>query len=215
MIYLTTYNPWYMSTYKYLNAINDSGKKAFLTKDLQNLLEIDSKRTLEDLIKRFLDEKILISLEKGKYLLGNAEVSDFEIAQFLYSPSYISFETALNYYGILSQFPVEITSVTTKSTQKKEVLEKMYTYSQISTSLFTGYIKEEDALIALPEKALLDQLYMIAKGLKTKQYLDEMDYSAIDKAKFQEYFKLLPDKLSKSIQELADKYLWPCTFYTS
>ncbi|NCS97544.1 MAG: hypothetical protein GW762_03075 [Candidatus Pacebacteria bacterium] len=204
-----------MSTYKYLNAINDSGKKAFLTKDLQNLLEIDSKRTLEDLIKRFLDEKILISLEKGKYLLGNAEVSDFEIAQFLYSPSYISFETALNYYGILSQFPVEITSVTTKSTQKKEVLEKMYTYSQISTSLFTGYIKEEDALIALPEKALLDQLYMIAKGLKTKQYLDEMDYSAIDKAKFQEYFKLLPDKLSKSIQELADKYLWPCTFYTS
>jgi len=204
-----------MSTYKYLNAINDSGKKAFLTKDLQNLLEIDSKRTLEDLIKRFLDEKILISLEKGKYLLGNAEVSDFEIAQFLYSPSYISFETALNYYGILSQFPVEITSVTTKSTQKKEVLEKMYTYSQISTSLFTGYIKEGDALIALPEKALLDQLYMIAKGLKTKQYLDEMDYSAIDKAKFQEYFKLLPDKLSKSIQELADKYLWPCTFYTS
>jgi len=83
----------------------------------------------------------------------------------------------------------------------------MYTYSQISTSLFTGYIKEGDALIALPEKALLDQLYMIAKGLKTKQYLDEMDYSAIDKTKFQEYFKLLPDKLAKSIKKLADKYI--------
>lgn len=196
-----------MSTYKYLNAINNSGKKAFLTKDLQNLLEIDSKRTLEDLIRRFLDEKILISLEKGKYLLGNANVSDFEIAQFLYSPSYISFETALNYYGILSQFPVEVTSVTTKSTQKKEVLGKMYTYSQINTSLFTDYIKVGDALIALPEKALLDQLYMITKGLKTNQYLDEMDYSAIDKSKFQEYFKLLPDKLAKSIQELTDKYI--------
>ena len=196
-----------MSTYKYLNKINESGKKIFFTKDLQNLLEINSKRTLEDLIKRLLDEKILISLEKGKYLLGSANVSDFEIAQFLYSPSYISFETALNYYGILSQFPVEVTSVTTKSTKKKEVLEKMYTYSQISTSLFIGYIKDENALIALPEKALLDQLYMIVKGLKTKQYLDEMDYSVIDKTKFLEYFKLIPDQLAKSIKEIADKYM--------
>lgn len=196
-----------MSTYKYLNKINDLGKKTFVTNDLQNLFEIDSKRTLEDLIKRFIDENILISLEKGKYVLGSANVSDFEIAQFLYSPSYISFETALNYYGILSQFPTEVTSATTKSTQKKEVLGKMFTYSQISTSLFTGYIKNGDALIALPEKALLDQLYMIAKGLKTKQYLDEMDYSAIDKTKLQEYFKLLPDNLVNSVKELADTYI--------
>jgi len=97
--------------------------------------------------------------------------------------------------------------VTTKSTKKKEVLEKMYTYSQISTSLFIGYIKDENALIALPEKALLDQLYMIVKGLKTKQYLDEMDYSVIDKTKFLEYFKLIPDQLAKSIKEIADKYM--------
>ncbi|MFW5702849.1 MAG: type IV toxin-antitoxin system AbiEi family antitoxin domain-containing protein, partial [Candidatus Dojkabacteria bacterium] len=58
------------------------------------------------------DQKVLIQLEKGKYQIAGRSPSDFAIAQFLYSPSYISFETALNYHGILPQFPHEITSAT-------------------------------------------------------------------------------------------------------
>jgi len=204
---ITTYNTWHMSTYKYLNKINSSGKSLFLTKDFHNLLEIDSIRTLEDIIKRLLDEEILVSLEKGKYMLSGSNSTDFEIAQFLYSPSYISFETALNYHGILSQFPLEISSATTKSTVKKEVLEKMYRYSQINKNLFTGYFKEGKALIAEPEKALFDQFYMIAKGIKTKQYLDEMDYSYVNKIKFQVYMELLPEKLTGSVNDLINTYL--------
>lgn len=197
-----------MSTYKHLNTINNSGKKIFLTQDLQNLLGIDSKRTLEDLIKRFISEKIFISLERGKYMLASTKVSDFEIAQFLYSPSYISFETALNYHGILSQFPMEITSATTKATEKKEVLEKSYTYSKISMSLFTGYFKEGKSLIAYPEKALFDQLYMIAKGVKTNQYLDEMDYSyIINKSNLDKYIDLVPENIARNIKDLINTYL--------
>lgn len=195
-----------MSTYKYLNKITRSGKKLFTSLDIQEVLDIRVKRTLEDIIKRFIDANILIHLEKGKYLLADSTVTDFEIAQFLYSPSYISFETALNYHGILSQFPTETTSATTKTSAQKIVAEKAYSYSKISTKLFTGYYRERDFLIADPEKALFDQLYMISKGLKTEQYLDEMDYTSINKKALNKYIKLIHKGLGNKISEYLEKY---------
>ena len=125
-----------MTSIAYTNTISQSQLRFFTTKDLQQLLKIESKRTLEDLVKRLIKENILTQLEKGKYLVSNKQPSSFEIAQFLYSPSYISFETALNYHGILSQFPTEITSATTKKRTSKIVEDKVYSYAKISPKLF-------------------------------------------------------------------------------
>ncbi len=196
-----------MTRYKYLNKIIKSNRYLFSSKDIQEVFGIKSKRTLEDVVRKFVDEDILTRLERGKYLLTDANVSDFEIAQFLYSPSYISFETALNYHGILSQFPVEITSATTKFPTQKIIIDKLYSYSKIKINLFTGYYKEKNALIAYPEKALFDQLYMIAKGLKTEEYLDEMDYINIDKNALNEYMVLLPENSKNKISGYIGKYL--------
>jgi len=195
-----------MSTYKHLNKITKSGKKLFTSLDIQEVLNIQVRRTLEDIIKRFIDENILTHLEKGKYLLTDAVVTSFEIAQFLYAPSYISFETALNYHGILSQFPTEITSITTKSSVKKVVVGQVYSYSKINTKLFTGYYRESNFLIADPEKALFDQLYMISKGLKTGQYLDEMDYTSINKNALNKYIRLIPGGLGNKISGYLERY---------
>lgn len=196
-----------MSTYKNLNIIINSGKSLFTTAHIKQLLNIESNRTLEDFIKRLIDQDIFTQLEKGKYLLKNTNTTDFEVAQFLYSPSYISFETALNYHGVLSQFPVEISSATTKNTETKEILGKIFSYSKLSTKLFTGYYKEGSTLIAYPEKAIFDQMYMISKGIKTEQYLDEMDYSNISKRKLEEYLKLLPTQSAKIVDNMIHKYL--------
>ncbi len=196
-----------MATYKHLNKINKSNKKLFFTEDLQEVLGVKSKKTLEGVIRNFVNARILTRLERGKYLLTDSDISDFEIAQFLYSPSYISFETALNYHGILSQFPIEITSVTTKSPTQKVVMDKLYSYAKIKTKLFTGYYKEGKALMAYPSKALFDQFYMVAKGIKTEEYLDEMDYSGIDKNSLNEYVELLPENLKAKINGYIGEYL--------
>lgn len=196
-----------MATYKYLNKIIKSNRYLFSSQDIQEVFGIKSKKTLEDIIRKFIDEKILTRLERGKYLLTDANISDFEIAQFLYSPSYISFETALNYHGILSQFPVEITSATTKFPTQKIIIDKFYSYSKIKINLFTGYYKEKNFLIACPEKALFDQLYMIAKGVKTEEYLDEMDYINIDENSLNEYMALLPENLKSKISGYISEYL--------
>ena len=196
-----------MTTYKHLNKLIQSNKKLFSSLDIQEIFGVKSKRTLTEIIRKFVDEKILTKLERGKYLLTDANLSDFEIAQFLYAPSYISFETALNYHGILSQFPVEITSATTKFPVQKVIQGKLYSYSKIKVNLFTGYYKESNFLIAYPEKALFDQLYMIAKGLKTEEYLDEMDFHRIDNNALNEYMKLLSQNMKHKINAYRGKYL--------
>ncbi len=84
---------------------------------------------------------------------------------------------------------------------------KLYSYSKIKVNLFTGYYKEKNALIAYPEKALFDQLYMIAKGVKTEEYLDEMDYINIDKNSLNEYMVLLPENLKSKISGYIGEYL--------
>lgn len=195
-----------MTSIAYVNTLNQSQLKFFTTKDLQGLFNIKSKRTLEDLIKRLITGGTLSQLEKGKYLAINTQPSSFEIAQFIYSPSYISFETALNYHGVLSQFPTEITSATTKRRTTKLIDGKAYSYSQIDQKLFTGYYKEDAYLIAYPEKALFDQFYMISKSLETEEYLDEMDYTQINSDKVGQYLNLVANSYKKIILKLLNKY---------
>jgi len=198
---------WYMTSIEYANLISQSEKKFLTTKDISVLIDTQSRRTLEDIIKRLINSKILTKLERGKYYVANAQISDFEIAQFLYSPSYISFETALNYHGILSQFPIEITSATTKRRTTKLVNNKAFSYAKLNAKIFTGYYKEDGYLIAYPEKALFDQLYMISKSIKTDEYLDEMDYSQINVKEVRKYMELVSDKTKSTVSNLLKRYL--------
>ena len=119
-----------------VNLLRNHKRSLLTTQDISRLTGIEVKRTLENNIRRLIEKNILISLEKGKYMVAESDVSDFEIANFLYSPSYISFETALNYHGILSQFPFEITSATSKKSKKKEILGKTYRYIKINKRLY-------------------------------------------------------------------------------
>ena len=203
----TTYNTWYMSSLDNLNKLYKNNISLLTTLDIENLLQIKSSRTLEDLIKRLIQENVLTSVEKGKYYVTSKQPSNFEIANFLYSPSYISFETALNYYGLLSQFPLEITSATLGKKTEKEINNQLYTYSKIDKKLFTGYYKESNYLIATKEKALFDEIYLISKSIKSENILENLDLTNFEMDKFKEFLMLLPEKTLKAFQNIMEKYL--------
>jgi predicted transcriptional regulator of viral defense system len=131
-------------------------------------------------------------LEKDKYRILQKNVSSFQIANFLYEPSYISLETALSYWGILPQFPFEITSVTLKKTVTKSVDDIVYSYSHLSNTMYGLYVKEEEFLIATPEKSLFDQLYLVARGWRSLN-LDECDLSNVNKKEFLRICTMLQD----------------------
>ena len=171
--------------------IYDSRLNFFSLKTLRDILEIKKDRSLYSVIRRLLENEVLKKIEKNKYLLENTKLNDFLLANLIYTPSYISFESALNFYGILSQFPYEVTSATSKKTLQKIIDEKTYSYIHLKKELFWGYEKKDNFLIALPEKALLDELYLVSKGLKNFQ-LGEHDFSLINKDRLKNFLIKFP-----------------------
>lgn len=181
--------------------IYDSGLRLFSLKALEDILAIKKKSTLFSVIGRLTKSKVLLKVEKGKYLLQNAKVNDFVLANFIYSPSYVSFESALNFYGLLSQFPYEVTSSTPRKTRQKVIDDKVFSYIHLKKDLFWGYEKKEDFLIAWPEKALLDQLYLASKGLK-RLSLDEYDLSLVNRSKLRDFLDRYPK--TKQFEKIAN-----------
>lgn len=200
----------YMVTYNLASVtkkIYDSGLVLFTLKTLRDILEIEKGSTAFSVIDRLVKNKVLLKAERGKYLLQNAKINDFRLANFIYQPSYISFESALNFYGILSQFPYEVTSATPKKTREKVINGQVFSYTHLKKDLFWGYEKKEDFLIAWPEKALLDQLYLAAKGLKAVS-LGEYDFSFINRKKFKSYLEQYPKtKQFKKITTILKKHI--------
>lgn len=160
----------------------------FTLNDFSKLFNIDNRQTLYKKIARLEKAQIIQKLIKGKYLFLFQPANDYTLANFLYQPSYISLESALSFYGIITGFPYQITSVSVKPTKSIEIGEKEFRYSQIESSLFWGYEKQDDFLLADKEKALLDYIYFGIKGLRNLSF-DEMAFSGINKNKLASYAK--------------------------
>lgn len=172
--------------------LHTSGQKLFTMQSLSRLFDINIARSARSVVMRLTQDNILTRIAKDTYCITDPVPTRFAIANFLFSPSYISLETALNYYGILSQFPLEITSVTPKKPTTKKVDSQVFSYAHLKQNLFWGYEKIDDQLMALPEKALLDQLYLTSKGLRSI-YFDEYDLSRVNKSQFYQFAKLFPN----------------------
>ncbi len=120
----------------------------------------------------------------------------FFIANRIYSPSYISLESALSHYGFIPETTLQITSVSTRKTNFFDTQYGVFSYQSIKNSLYFGYevIENNDRpfILATPEKAILDYLYLHSaitsiEDLKGLRINSEIINSTIDKEKFNTY----------------------------
>lgn len=165
---------------KAINILYKKKVSLFGINDAKKVFAISKDNTAYKLLQRLEKKNIIKRIENGKYLFSFTEVSDFEIANFLFSPSYISLESALSFYGILSQFPYTITSVTSKKSKRVVYEDKEYEFVHIESKYFYSFLKKDKFLIASPEKALIDMLYFMAKKLRSIP-VEELDLSRINK----------------------------------
>lgn len=184
-----------MRTYSQAEIIKTLKEKQisfFSLADFESLFPIRKRPSLYKRIQRLEKQGLINRLIKGKYLFPFNPANDFTIANYLYQPSYISLETALSFYGIITGFSYKITSITPKKSKQIIVKEKEYCYSQIKPNLFWGYEKKEDFLIAEPEKAFLDYLYLTKKGWRKIDW-SELNLTEINKKKLFFYGKKFKD----------------------
>lgn len=155
------------STTEVIKLLKEKGVVLFSLADFGRLFDIKNQNTLYKKIQRLEKKGMIKKLIKGKYQFLLEEIDDFGLANFLCQPSYISLESALSFYGIISAFSYKITSLTVKKSRTTMVNNKDFQYSHLSQNLFWGYEKKENFLIAEKEKALLDYLYFSSKGWRS------------------------------------------------
>ena len=162
---------------------------------------------------------ILVKIKRGLYtddLYNDKEV----IANICYNPSYISFEYALSYYGVIPEFVSTFTSATFGKKNNKIYHRKDFTfdYRSVPDEVFPMGIlilknsKDISYKIASKEKALCDLLYSkypvrSIKDLKTLLFEDmRIEENEFLKINFEFIKEIAPLYHSNSLNVLK-KYL--------
>jgi hypothetical protein len=113
-------------------------------------------------ISRMLAAGELTPLRRGLYLRDRA-ANPLALAAPIYGPSYVSFETALAWHGLIPERVEEILSATLKRPAACETPVGRYRYRHVPARVFSiGVERVEDAslpwLLASPAKALCDTI---------------------------------------------------------
>ena len=132
---------------------------------------------------------------KGLYMFSDVNITEnilFRVANILYSPSYISLETALSFYQLIPEITYGITSVSTRRTYHYNTPLTHFTYRTLSRSLFFGYtIQQHTVRLSSMEKAILDFLYLNPElnkpdmfesiRINREAFLDQLDETLFNK----------------------------------
>lgn len=135
----------------------------------------EKKATLKQYLSRWKKSGFIAPLRRGLYELVFPQpriLSDMVLANRIYSPSYVSLETALSHYSMIPEVSMAALSVTTKPTRRFKNHHGLFVYHSVQPKAFCGYTIEShgglDVLIAEPEKALADFLYF--KTLRARDF---------------------------------------------
>ncbi len=184
-----------------LNVWN-SKSTVFSVNELSNIIEHSSDSSLRLKISNYAKRWYIEKIERWLYALPNREVNPFELANKIYSLSYISFFSALYYHGIIFQAdPGHVFLAYKKSSNKfikKLNLEiSLKNLKQDILLNTTWLIYKWTYTIASPERAFLDTIY-----LYQNIFIDNIDW-----LKIKEIQKLIPIyKRDNMMQKRVKKY---------
>lgn len=171
--------------------LKSMGVVVFTPREFAGIFNVSLKRST-NFISTNLESGLFLKLRNGLYGIQDSFIPHSFIANKLYSPSYVSLNTALSHYHIIPEIIYATTSVTLKIPREFSTPKGMFIYQRIKKKTFTGYgLREIDGykvLIAEPEKALADYLYFV--DLKRISLNDRLELRAIKKLTLLEFVKL-------------------------
>jgi predicted transcriptional regulator of viral defense system len=145
------------------------------TADVSALLKINDSHASK-ILSRLVKAGRFIRLMRGKWLTTN-QVDPLILPEYLTSPfpSYISLQTALFYYGMISQIPHTIYAVTIARTRIYKTPVGVISAHHIQPDFFFDFGMTGEIKIATPEKALIDLLYLTPSKSKLFKTLPELE----------------------------------------
>lgn len=155
-----------------------------------------NKRTLQNELTLWQKQGKVHALRRGVYTLNEddrrASLPVFLISNILYTPSYVSLESALNHWGLIPEAVKQTTAVTVSKTTAFENFYGRFLYRTLKKEYFFGFetFRMAGALIylALPEKAILDKIYL------DEAFRPRVDYF-LENLRFQNFENLKSTKI--------------------
>ena len=134
----------------------------------KKLTKNNGKQEIQNFVSKLVEKGWLIRIKRGVFAVssiagrGNIELSQLSIAQIINNESYISFEAALQHYGLFDQYLRVVTSVGKKRTYSRKFSDWTFKYVKVKKYLFSDF-KEYNldgmlVKVASKEKIILDFL---------------------------------------------------------
>jgi hypothetical protein len=150
---------------------------------LADLLK-DYKRP-NDKILSLKADGLIEPIKKGLYIagrsLGAERPESALLANHILGPSYLSMESALAHYGLIPEKVFAVTSMTTKASRKFQTNIGLYAYTNLPLPYYAfglatvSLSKDQQAIMAIPEKALCDKIATTA-GITLRSQSSARDY---------------------------------------
>lgn len=159
------------------------------------------RRRLSEWQKKGYIKKIV----KGYYLFSDVNIDEgmlSTIANKIYKPSYISFETAMSHYRLIPESIYMITSASTRRTYLYETPVARFSYRTIKPTLFFGYSLLPGGIkMAFMEKAILDYFYI------NPSLLSEDDFFSLRVNREEMLSRLKKERLTDYVRRFNQKRL--------
>ena len=144
---------------------------------------------------------LVLKLRRGIWAeAGHPSLSPYAVIPYLFGcrRTYVSFLSALHLYDIIEQIPQNIMLASTGHTRSIRTKLGIFSIHQISAGFFKGfgwYKNRGEFLIAEPEKALVDCLYLSVRKKRQFGHFPELHFSnAFSFNKARRWAQEIPDK---------------------
>ena len=173
-------------------------------------------RSLQVQISRWVKMGKLNKLAREKYVFSplyqKKEFSEVYVANHIVYPSYVSLEYALSFFGLIPEAVFSVTSVTTLRPVTHQTSRGNFIYRHIKKEMFWGYESQsesmKEAMIACPEKALLDTFYFWT-GEISKERVVEMRFQNLNQINIDKLLKFTKKTGSQKLSKIINKFLLP------
>ncbi|MBW6471895.1 MAG: hypothetical protein K0B14_02120 [Anaerolineaceae bacterium] len=147
-------------------------------------------------LSRWVKAGKIHQLRRGVYTLAAPHQKQnphpFLVANRLQTASYVSLQSALSFYGMIPDIVQSTISVTTGRTDRFQTPLGNFEFRHILKEYFRGYrwvdVGGQQAFVAIPEKAILDLIYLQPGGEKP-EYIAELRLQNLEQLDIQELWK--------------------------
>lgn len=158
----------------------------------------------------------LIRIKRGLYAIsdlsnrGFLSLSPYSVANLLVQESYVSFESALNYRGMLDQLTNKVISISKVRFKTVSVNSTEYSFVNVQDKWFFGWematVDDREVRIATAEKALIDMIQFHKSKYSVDLLIEKLrdNKDSLDLDKLQEYLEKMSNTTIKTFGFIFD-----------